>query len=102
MGNPRSPVMFQCGEAAFASEQRNVSTAVVSEPGGKTCVLLQEDHVMAQDKPKPEKPDSTGTNSRPREDSIGQTEQGIPDDSSKPVTIDEDKAKVLERKIRSL
>ncbi|MBX9930375.1 MAG: hypothetical protein K2Y56_02370 [Methylobacterium sp.] len=49
-----------------------------------------------------EKPDSTGPNSRPRDDSIGQTESGIPDDSGRPVDIDETEAKRIEERIRQL
>ncbi|GJD96744.1 hypothetical protein [Methylobacterium iners] len=50
----------------------------------------------------PAKPDSTDPNSRPREESIAQSEAGLPDDSGKPVDIDEGEAKAIEGKIRSL
>ena len=49
-----------------------------------------------------EKPDSTGTNSRPRDGSIGQSEAGIPDDSGRPVEIDEAEAERIEERIRKL
>ncbi|MDB5646347.1 hypothetical protein [Methylobacterium sp.] len=50
----------------------------------------------------PEKPDSTGTNSRPRDTTIAQTGEGIPDDSAYPVQVDEEEAKRIEEKIRKL
>lgn len=46
------------------------------------------------------KPDSNGPNSRPRNDTIGQSGAGIPDDSSRPVEIDEAEAKRIEDAIR--
>lgn len=52
--------------------------------------------------PPPEKPDSTGTNSRPRDTTIAQTGEGIPDDGGKPVQVDEAEAKRIEDKIREL
>jgi hypothetical protein len=48
------------------------------------------------------KPDSTGTNSRPRDETIAQTGPGIPDDSSEPVEVDPGTEKRLEDKIRSM
>lgn len=41
---------------------------------------------------------SNGPNARPRDEPIGQTEGGIPDDSSKPVDISPDEeAKIAEK-----
>ena len=49
-----------------------------------------------------DKPDSTGPNSRPRETTIAQTGEGIPDDSGRPIELDEAEAKRIEDKIQSL
>lgn len=49
-----------------------------------------------------ERPDSTGTNSRPRDTTIGQTGEGIPDDGGRPVSVDETEAKRIAEKIREL
>jgi len=38
---------------------------------------------------KPDAKLSTGSNDRPRTDTIGQTGQGLPDDTSSPVAVDE-------------
>ncbi|GEP07535.1 hypothetical protein [Methylobacterium oxalidis] len=48
------------------------------------------------------KPDSTGTNARPRDATIAQTGEGIPDDSGRPVYVDEAEAKRIEKKIRDI
>lgn len=48
------------------------------------------------------RPDSTGPNARPREDTIAQTGEGIPDDSGRPVQVDEREAERIEEKIRTL
>ena len=48
------------------------------------------------------KPDSTGPNARPRNDTIAQTGPGFPDDSSRPIEIDPEEEKRIERNIRSL
>ena len=48
------------------------------------------------------KPDSTGTNSRPRDETIAQTGPGIPDDSSDPVEVDPAAEKRIAEKIRSM
>ena len=48
------------------------------------------------------KPDSTGTNSRPRNDSISQTGPGFPDDSSEPVAVDPAEEQRIAERIRSL
>lgn len=45
---------------------------------------------------------STGTNSRPRNETISQTGPGIPNDSSTPVEIDQEEEKRIEKSIRSL
>ena len=50
----------------------------------------------------PEEPDSTGTNSRPRDDAISQTGPGFPDDSSEPVQIDPAEEERIAERIRSL
>lgn len=52
--------------------------------------------------PREERPDSTGPNARPRDTTIGQTGEGIPDDSGRPVQVDEAEAKRIEEKIRKL
>jgi hypothetical protein len=49
-----------------------------------------------------EKPDSTGPNARPRDDTIAQTAPGIPDDSSLPVELDPQEEKDIEKSIRNL
>jgi hypothetical protein len=48
------------------------------------------------------KPDSTGTNSRPRDESIAQTGPGIPDDTSQQVEISPEEEKNIEKSIRSM
>ena len=48
------------------------------------------------------KPDSTGTNSRPRDETIAQTGPGIPDDTSSQVEISPGEEKNIEKSIRSL
>lgn len=52
--------------------------------------------------PREERPDSTGPNARPHDTTIGQTGEGIPDDSGQPVQVDEDEARRIEEKIRAL
>ena len=47
-------------------------------------------------------PDSTGTNARPRETTIAQTGEGIPDDSGHAVQVNEAEAKRIEKKIHTL
>lgn len=54
-----------------------------------------------QDPDKPEKI-SNGPNARPRNETIAQTGQGLPNDTSRPVEIDEDEAKRIEDRIRSI
>jgi hypothetical protein len=46
--------------------------------------------------------DSTGTNARPRHDTISQTGGGIPDDTGRPVALDPDEEKRLAEAIRHL
>jgi hypothetical protein len=44
------------------------------------------------------KKSTTGANDRPKDASIGQTAEGVPDDSGRPVEVDEDEvAKVREK-----
>ena len=57
---------------------------------------------MAGANSRPAKGVSTGTNSRPLNDTIGQAGPGIPDDSSEPVELDPAEAERLARKIRSM
>jgi hypothetical protein len=45
---------------------------------------------------------SDGTNARPRNETIGQTGPGIPDDTSRPVEIDPEEEKRLSERIRKL
>ena len=49
-----------------------------------------------------QKPDSTGTNSRPRDETISQTGPGLPDDASSPVEITPEEEKNIEKSIRSM
>ena len=49
-----------------------------------------------------QKPDSTGTNSRPRNETISQTGPGLPDETSSPVEITPDEEKNIEDSIRSM
>jgi hypothetical protein len=48
------------------------------------------------------KPESNGANARPLDESIAQTERGIPDDSSTPVEISPEEEAAIEKKIRSI
>ena len=48
------------------------------------------------------RPDSTGTNARPRDETIAQTGPGIPDDASSQVEISPDEEKNIEKSIRSM
>ena len=65
---------------------------------------------MATNKPQDEapgssadrKPDSTGTNARPRNETISQTGGGIPDDTSRPIDLDDEEAARIEEKIRNM
>ena len=57
-----------------------------------------EDAAGTQDR----KPDSTGPNSRPRNESINQTGPGFPDDSSEPVVVDPAEEQRIAERIRSL
>lgn len=45
---------------------------------------------------------SNGPNARPKDEMIAQTGPGLPNDSSAPVAIDEDEAKRIEERVRSL
>ncbi|TGD96769.1 hypothetical protein [Methylobacterium nonmethylotrophicum] len=45
---------------------------------------------------------SNGPNARPRDATIAQTGPGLPNDTSSPVEIDEEEARRIEEKIRSL
>jgi hypothetical protein len=49
-----------------------------------------------------EKPDSTGPNARPRDETIAQTGPGIPDDTSAQVEISPEEEKNIEKSIRSM
>ena len=65
--------------------------------------MTPETNVPTQDESAPAaKPDSTGTNSRPRNTTLAQTGEGIPDDSGSPIQLDEAEARRIEEKIRSL
>jgi hypothetical protein len=50
----------------------------------------------------PRKPDSTGPNARPRQESIAQTAPGIPDDTAGAVEISPEEEKRIEKSIRSM
>ena len=54
-----------------------------------------------EDGAQPRKPDSTGPNSRPRNDPITQTGPGFPDDSSTPVEVDPAEEQRIAERIRS-
>ncbi len=43
---------------------------------------------------------TTGSNDRPKHETIAQTGEGIPDDSSTPVAADEDEVERLRRKLK--
>jgi len=45
---------------------------------------------------------TTGLNDRPRDAPIGQTGEGLPDDTSRPVEIDPEEEKRLAETIRSM
>ena len=47
-------------------------------------------------------PDSTGPNSRPRDETIAQTGPGIPDDTSAPVEVTPEEEKRIEKSIRTM
>ncbi|SFV04321.1 hypothetical protein SAMN02799631_04092 [Methylobacterium sp. 174MFSha1.1] len=57
---------------------------------------------MVQDDDERPAPISNGPNARPKDETIAQTGPGLPDDSSPPVAVDEDEAKRIEEKIRSI
>jgi hypothetical protein len=46
--------------------------------------------------------DSTGTNSRPRHDTISQTGGGVPDDTGGPVDLDPEEEKRIADSIRNM
>jgi hypothetical protein len=52
--------------------------------------------------PRTERPDSNGTNSRPRDETISQTGPGIPDDTGHVVEISPEEEKRIEQSIREL
>jgi hypothetical protein len=64
----------------------------MAEPGGK----------RDQERKSTAKPDSTGTNSRPRDETIAQTGPGIPDDTSSQVEISPEEEERIEKRIRFL
>ena len=49
-----------------------------------------------------EPPISDGQSGRPRDETIGQTGRGLPNDTGRPVEVDEDEAERIEEKIRDL
>ena len=49
-----------------------------------------------------EKPDSTGPNARPRDETIAQTGPGIPDDTSAPVEVTPEEERNIEESLRSI
>ncbi len=62
----------------------------------------RNDDTVEKDGKGRQKPDSTGTNSRPRDETISQTGPGLPDDTSLPVEITPEEEKKMEESIRSL
>jgi hypothetical protein len=70
----------------------------------RRSTMAERGNETDQDEGGPErrKPDSTGPNARPSNDTISQTGPGIPDDTSRPVEIDPDEEKRIEESIRSL
>jgi hypothetical protein len=59
------------------------------------------DTAQGQGRDAREKPDSTGPNARPRDETIAQTGPGIPDDTSTPVEVTPEEEKNIEKSIRS-
>jgi hypothetical protein len=49
-----------------------------------------------------EPPISDGQSGRPRDETIAQTGRGLPNDTGKPVQVDEAEAERIEKKIRAL
>lgn len=49
-----------------------------------------------------EPPISDGQSGRPRDETIAQTGEGLPNDTGEPVQVDEDEAKRIEKRIREL
>jgi hypothetical protein len=49
-----------------------------------------------------EPPISDGQSARPRDETIAQTGRGLPNDTGRPVEIEEDEARRIEEKIREL
>lgn len=55
-----------------------------------------------RDKPlSQEPPISNGQSGRPRDETIAQTGPGLPNDTGRPVEIDEDEARRIEEKLRA-
>ena len=52
--------------------------------------------------PSREPPISDGQSGRPRDETIGQTGRGLPNDTGRPVEIDPEEARRIEEKIRDL
>jgi hypothetical protein len=58
---------------------------------------------MEQDRePSREPPISDGQSGRPRDETIAQTGRGLPNDTGRPVEVDEAEAERIEKKIRDL
>ncbi len=64
---------------------------------------MADETVQVTDKD-PDKPEkiSNGPNARPRNETIAQTGPGLPNDTSRPVEIDEDEARRIADRIRSM
>jgi hypothetical protein len=71
---------------------RNSQEALMAEQSGK----------RGDERSSKGKPDSTGPNSRPRDETIAQTGPGIPDDTSAQVEISPEEEKRIEKSIRSI
>jgi hypothetical protein len=54
------------------------------------------------ERPRFDEVDSTGTNARPRHDTISQTGGGIPDDTTQPVELDPEEEARLAEAIRNM
>ncbi|GAN49911.1 hypothetical protein ME121_3947 [Methylobacterium sp. ME121] len=58
---------------------------------------------MDQERERPKEPPlSDGPSARPRDETIAQTGPGLPNDTGRPVEVDEAEAARIERKIREL
>jgi hypothetical protein len=70
---------------------------------GQEALMAERDNQTSEGQgDRGEKPDSTGPNARPRDETIAQTGPGIPDDTSSPVEVTPEEEKNIEKSIRSI